>query len=50
MSIVVGVVFLCIVSGLTALLSKNPDLQRFAGYVFTASLAAIIIDGPRLLR
>ena len=50
MSITIGIVFLCLAAGLTWALSANPRLQTFAGFVFTASLAAILVEGPRWLR
>jgi hypothetical protein len=47
MAIKFGLVFVCLVSGITWALTQNPNLKSFSGMVFTASLAAIFVEGPR---
>jgi hypothetical protein len=49
MTIIVGVFFLCIASGLTWALTSNPKLKEFSGFVFTASFAALLVGGARAM-
>lgn len=49
MTIIFGVLFLCIASGLTWALTANPKLKEFAGFCFTASFAALLVGGARAL-
>jgi hypothetical protein len=50
MTFTIGIVFLCLAAGLTWALTANPRLGTFAGFVFTAALAAIFVMGPHLIR
>jgi hypothetical protein len=50
MTFTIGIVFLCLAAGLTWAITNNGKLGQFAGFVFTAALAAILVAGPRWLR
>lgn len=50
MTFTIGIVFVCLAAGLTWALTTNGKLATFAGFVFTAALAAIFVVGPHLLR
>lgn len=50
MTITIGLVLICILSLLAWALSSNGNIKTLGLAIFTASLAAIFVVGPRWIR